>query len=145
MNMAYTKILVAYDGSKASEDAIEQAIMLARDNESTQLEVIHVYNMPNIILGEAIFTPPPGHEREVIAYSHAVVEKAKNLLKGTPHNTVTLHYGNPAKVILEQVEETHCDLIVIGSRGHSGIKEFMLGSVSHNVVLHAKVPVLVVK
>jgi nucleotide-binding universal stress UspA family protein len=143
--MPYTKILVAYDGSKASEDAIEQAIMLARDNESTELEVIHVYNLPTIILGEAIFVPPPGYEKEIIAYSQAVVEKAKNLLKDTPHNTVTLHYGNPAKVILEQAEETHCDLIVIGSKGHSGIMEFMLGSVSHNVVLHAKVPVLVVK
>jgi nucleotide-binding universal stress UspA family protein len=145
MNMPYTKILVAYDGSKASEDAIEQAIMLARDNKLTKLEVIHVYNMPTIIIGEAIFTPPPGHERDVIAYSQAVVEKAKNLLEDTPHKTVTLHYGNPAKVILEQAEVTQCDLIVIGSKGHSGIKEFMLGSVSHNVVLHAKVPVLVVK
>jgi nucleotide-binding universal stress UspA family protein len=143
--MPYTKILVAYDGSKASEDAIEQAIMLARDNESTQLEVIHVYNIPNIIVGEAMFTPPPEYEREIISYSQAVVEKAKNLLKDTPHNTINLHYGNPAKVILEQAEETQCDLIVIGSKGHSGIMEFMLGSVSHNVVLHAKVPVLIVK
>jgi nucleotide-binding universal stress UspA family protein len=145
MKMPYTKILVAYDGSKASEDAIGQAIMLARDNEPTQLEVIHVYNIPTLIIGEGIFTPPPGHEREVIAYSQAIVEKAKKLLQDTPHNTVTLHYGNPAKVILEQAEETHCDLIVMGSKGLSGIKEFMLGSVSHNVVLHAKVPVLVVK
>jgi nucleotide-binding universal stress UspA family protein len=143
--MPYTKILVAYDGSKESEDAIEQAIMLARDNDSTQLEVIHVYNMPTIILGEAIFTPPLGYEKEIMAYSQAVVEKAKMLLKDTPHKNVSLHYGNPAKVILEQAEETHCDLIVMGSKGHSGIMEFMLGSVSHNVVLHAKVPVLVVK
>jgi nucleotide-binding universal stress UspA family protein len=143
--MPYTKILVAYDGSKASEDAIEQAIMLARDNESTQLEVIHVYNIPTLIIGEGIFTAPSGYEREVIAFSQAVVEKAKDLLKDTPHNMVGLHYGIPAKVILEQAEVKHCDLIVMGSKRHSGIKEFMLGSVSHNVVLHAKVPVLVVK
>jgi nucleotide-binding universal stress UspA family protein len=143
--MPYTKILVAYDGSKASEDAIYQAIMLAQDNESTKLEVIIVNHIPTIILGEAIFTPPLGHEREMIAYSQAIVEKAKYLLQDLPHKNVTLHYGNPAKVILEQAEETQCDLIVIGSKGHSGIMEFMLGSVSHNVVLHAKVPVLVVK
>lgn len=145
MKMPYRKILVAFDGSKASEDALEQAIMLARDNELTELEVIHVYNMPTIILGEAVFTPPPGHERELIAYSKSVINKAKTLLEHTPHNTVSLHYGNPAKVILQQAEETHCDLIVMGSKGHSAIMEFMLGSVSHNVVLHAKVPVLVVK
>jgi nucleotide-binding universal stress UspA family protein len=145
MNMPYKKILVAYDGSKASEYAIKQAIMLAQDNESTQLEVVFVYNLPTIILGEAMFTLPSGYETESLAYSKAVVEQAKLLLQDIPHHTVTTHYGNPAKVILEQAEETHCDLIVIGSKGHSGIMEFMLGSVSHNVVLHAKVPVLVVK
>ncbi|MEX2462345.1 MAG: universal stress protein [Paenibacillaceae bacterium] len=143
--MPYTKILVPYDGSKESEDAMQQAIMLARDNESTELEVIHVYNIPAFILGEALFTPPSGYEKEILEYAQAIVEKAKNLLKDTPHQSVTLHYGNPAKVILEQADVTHCDLIVMGSKGHSGIMEFMLGSVSHNVVLHAKVPVLVVK
>jgi len=145
MNMAYKKILVAYDGSKAAEDALEQAIMLAKDNESTELEVIHVYNIPNFMIGEAIFTAPAGHEQEVIAFSKAVIEKAKRLLKDTPHYKVSLHYGNPAKVILEQAEETKCDLIVMGSKGISGIMEFMIGSVSHNIVLHAKVPVLIVK
>jgi nucleotide-binding universal stress UspA family protein len=145
MNVPYKKILVAYDGSKAAEDALEQAIMLARDNESTELEIIHVYNIPNFMIGESIFTPPAGHQQEVIEFSQAVMEKAKRLLKDTPHNTVSLHYGNPAKVILEQAEKTQCDLIVMGSKGLSGIMEFMLGSVSHNIVLHAKVPVLIVK
>jgi nucleotide-binding universal stress UspA family protein len=145
ITMSFRKILVAYDGSKASEDAMEQAIKLAQEDGSTQLEVIHVYNMPTIVIGEIIFTPAPGHEKEVIAHAQAVIEKANNRLKDTPHKTVTLLNGNPAKTILEQAEETKCDLIVIGSRGHGGIVEFMLGSVSHNVVLHAKVPVLVVK
>ncbi|WP_256711219.1 universal stress protein [Paenibacillus sp. FSL H7-0331] len=39
----------------------------------------------------------------------------------------------------------NADLIVIGSRGLNAISEFILGSVSHNVVQHAKIPVLVVK
>lgn len=143
--MPYKKILVAYDGSTAAEDALAQAIMLAQDNESTQLEVIHVYDTPNYVIGVNVFTPPAGHEQEVIAYSQAVIDKAKLLLKDTPHNTVTLHHGNPAKIILEQAEATQCDLIVMGSKGISGIREFMIGSVSHNIVLHAKVPVLVVK
>ncbi len=143
--MAYKKILVAYDGSKASDDAIQQAIMLAQDNKEIQLEILHVYNIPTIILGEAIYTPPTGYENEVIAHSAEVVKRANDLLKDTRHEIVTLLKGNPAKAILEYAEETQCDLIIIGSRGHSGIKEFMLGSVSHNVILHAKVPVLLVK
>lgn len=143
--MPYSKILVAYDGSPSSDDALEQAIMLAQDNESIHLEVIHVYNMPIIVIVGAIFAPSPEQEKELIAYSKAVVEKAEVMLNATRHKTVTMKKGNPAKVILEYAENQKCDLIVIGSRGHSGIVEFMLGSVSHNVVLHAKVPVLVVK
>jgi nucleotide-binding universal stress UspA family protein len=53
--------------------------------------------------------------------------------------------GAPAEVILDYTKKNHNDLIVIGSRGLGGIREFVLGSVSHNVVQHARIPVLVVK
>ena len=53
--------------------------------------------------------------------------------------------GNPAERILEKSRETDCDSIVIGSRGLSGITEFLLGSVSSKVSQYAAVPVFVVK
>jgi nucleotide-binding universal stress UspA family protein len=51
---------------------------------------------------------------------------------------------SPAYVILNHAREHGCDLIIMGSRGLTGIKEF-LGSVSHTVVQNSQVPVLIVK
>lgn len=53
--------------------------------------------------------------------------------------------GNPAELILEKSREDGCDSVVIGSRGLSGITEFLLGSVSSKVSQYAEVPVFVVK
>lgn len=59
--------------------------------------------------------------------------------------TVELLQGSPAEIILNYAKEQDADVIVIGSRGLGGIREFVLGSVSHNVVQSARIPVLVVK
>ena len=53
--------------------------------------------------------------------------------------------GNPAELILEKSREDGCDSVVMGSRGLSGITEFLLGSVSSKVSQYAEVPVFVVK
>jgi Universal stress protein UspA and related nucleotide-binding proteins len=53
--------------------------------------------------------------------------------------------GHPAECILRLAEEEKADLIVIGSRGLSAFKSFLLGSVSDRVVHHAACPVMVVK
>ncbi|NBD27875.1 universal stress protein [Paenibacillus glycinis] len=53
--------------------------------------------------------------------------------------------GRPDKKIIEYAERHHIDLILMGSRGLSGLKELVLGSVSHYVVRHANVPVFIYK
>jgi nucleotide-binding universal stress UspA family protein len=53
--------------------------------------------------------------------------------------------GKPGDIILSEATQGAFDLIVIGSRGLGGFKEFVLGSVSHQVVNESKIPVLVVK
>ncbi|MNI12816.1 Stress response protein NhaX [compost metagenome] len=53
--------------------------------------------------------------------------------------------GSPAEVILSYTKKHDNDVIIIGSRGLGTIREFVLGSVSHNVVQNAKIPVLVIK
>jgi nucleotide-binding universal stress UspA family protein len=64
--------------------------------------------------------------------------------KGAKVETVIAR-GYPSKVILKTAEDVSANLIVIGSRGLSGIRELFLGSVSHAVVQHSTIPVLVVK
>jgi len=143
--MSFQKILVAYDGSKQSEKAIQQAIALTKAEPSSVLEVIHVYQIPAYIVGEALMSLPPKLNQEVYDYAESVVRNAQDQVSSIPGASVVLREGDPARTIVEYAEETQCDLIVIGSRGLGAFKEFVLGSVSHNVVQLAKISVMVVK
>ncbi|MCZ8514788.1 universal stress protein [Paenibacillus filicis] len=58
---------------------------------------------------------------------------------------VRLKEGDAGKEIVKYSEEAGCDLIVMGSRGLSGLREWWLGSVSHHVMQHTKRLVLIVK
>ncbi|MCZ8516728.1 universal stress protein [Paenibacillus filicis] len=143
--MLYSKIIVAYDGSEHSEKALESAIKLAEMNHSAKLEVIYVYVDPfqkMVLGGEGLLLIPSDLQNEMAS---AIVEKAKKAVEGLPYANVIFKEGHPAKIILEYTESEGGDLIVVGSRGLGAIGEFVLGSVSHNIVQHTKVPVLVVK
>jgi nucleotide-binding universal stress UspA family protein len=61
-----------------------------------------------------------------------------------PH-VALLKWGNVAETILQTAAEEQCDLIVLGSRGLSGFKRLMLGSISNAVAAKAQCPVLVIK
>jgi nucleotide-binding universal stress UspA family protein len=53
--------------------------------------------------------------------------------------------GPPANAILNVADVRQCDLIIVGSRGHGSLASLLLGSVSHRVLSHARVPVMVVR
>jgi nucleotide-binding universal stress UspA family protein len=143
--LPYTKILVAYDASEPSEKALDQAVMLTRDNYATQLVIVHVYFFPTAVIGEAIIASSPENNILVYNYAQSVVDKATQRVSSIPLATVLLKQGVPAETILEYADETKCDLIIVGNKRHSGIHDFMLGSVSHTIIQHAEVPVLLVK
>ena len=56
-----------------------------------------------------------------------------------------LREGDPADQLVQSVHDVAGDLIVIGSRGHTGISRIVMGSVAHSVLLHARCSVLVLK
>jgi nucleotide-binding universal stress UspA family protein len=82
-----------------------------------------------------------------------IQEDAEQLLEDEAHRlrdagwtgTTELRSGNPAEEIIRIAEELKVDLVILGSHGWGGIKEFLLGSVSHKVLEHAPCSVLVVK
>jgi nucleotide-binding universal stress UspA family protein len=144
--MLFSNILVAYDGSKASKKALDHAISLAQATLGAKLSVIHVFGFPRAYFGEAYATIPASATKEYYDLSEQTVQDAKELLEASGViGTVEMIQGAPAEVILEYAKKNNPDIIVIGSRGLGGIREFVLGSVSHNVVQHARIPVLVVK
>lgn len=140
----FKKLLVAFDGSSHSMKALQQAVQLAEDNGSA-LYVLHVFQLPTLVMGESYITAPAQMEADAYRKAELILEQAMSFAGPLPDVTGLLKYGRPPEVILEYADEIHADLIIVGSRGLSGIREFVLGSVSHNVVQHAKAPVLVVK
>lgn len=141
--MLFSKILVAYDGSNLSKKALKRAVELVQEHSHSlhppRLEIIHVYALPTFVGSEYAVNS------NYIEAAEATIEEAKSLIPSTLNVKFTLTRGQPAYSILEHAEEIGCDLIVMGSRGLGKIREFFLGSVSHNVVQQAKVPVLIVK
>jgi nucleotide-binding universal stress UspA family protein len=144
--MLFSKILLAYDGSKASNQALERAIELAKVTPRSSLYVVHAFEFPRFFIGEALAPLPASVNKDYYDLAVQTTDEVKSRLEAEGLNaTVELLQGSPAEVILAYAKEHTVDVIVIGSRGLGGIREFVLGSVSHNVVQSARIPVLVVK
>lgn len=144
--MLFTKILLAYDGSKAANKALGRAVELAKVTPGAALDVIHAYDFPRFFVGEGLAPIPASLNKDVYDLAVQTTEEIRERIeKSGVTGQVEMIQGPPAEVILEYANQNGSDLIVIGSRGLGGIREFVLGSVSHNVVQHAKIPVLVVK
>lgn len=145
----FKKILVALDGSKASNNALNCAVKLSEVN-SAELELLTV--IPPIFLpsysiyvlkSEAIADCGKALEtsfRGVLSKAEGDVQKRKPKFKVITR----LEKGEPAEKIVERAERGNFDLIVMGSRGLGG-RVSTLGSVSSRVVDRSSCPVLIVK
>ncbi|MBP1992717.1 universal stress protein [Paenibacillus eucommiae] len=143
--MVFANVLVAYDGSDLSKKALTYALNLVTDNPSARLHVVHVYQFPAFVIGEALIPAPASYDKEYYEQAEKLMDGARDTVASHPNTNIVLKQGQPAFDLLDYAGEQSCDLIVMGSRGLGGIREFVLGSVSHNVVQHSKVPVLVIK
>jgi nucleotide-binding universal stress UspA family protein len=141
----YTRILVATGGSPWSDAAVTSAIALAARTGAdlrvvTVLTVPSTYALPDMMGGSDIVME--GIEAEGQALMAQTAARAASV--GVPCETVCA-WGNVAETILRTAAEERCDLIVLGSRGLSGLKRLMLGSVANAVAAKAAQPVLIVK
>jgi nucleotide-binding universal stress UspA family protein len=144
--MLFSNILLAYDGSKASNKAFDRAIELVQATPDATLTVIHAFDFPRVFIGEGLAPIPASVNKEYYDLAEQTVEEVKKrLVEAGVNGDAQLIQGSPSQIILEYAKEKGSDIIIIGSRGLGGIREFVLGSVSHNVVQNAKIPVLVVK
>ncbi|AIQ62373.1 Stress response protein NhaX [compost metagenome] len=144
--MLFSKILLAYDGSKAANKALDRAVELAKVTQGSSLHVVHAFEFPRFFIGEALAPLPASVNKDYYDVAVKTTEEVKQRLADEGLNAkVELLQGSPAETILKYAKDNEIDIIVIGSRGLGGIREFVLGSVSHNVVQSARIPVLVVK
>lgn len=148
--MLIRKILVAVDGSKPSLEASIQAIDLAKRFE-VELIAIHVID-PRYSHLETALSPRPGRLKEAVMLA---MEKGKQNLDKVKQNAteknvrvktdIIVGRTSVANEIVEYAEKENINIIIIGSRGISGFKRMLLGSVANEVVTYAHCPVFVVK
>lgn len=135
------RILVAVDGSKYGLAAVKSAIKLAVDRglkSVTLINVIPAVSTPNGIMLTG--APPDDVEAwEVFAEPKALLKAAGLEAK------LLLCEGDPSMEIIRVAKKRNYDLIVVGHRGLSPVKAFLLGSVSNRLVAHAPCSVLVVR
>lgn len=141
----FRRILVPTDGSSHATDAAHVALDVAALSGA---EVVAVYVLSVRALAGAESAPlPPFLERRVQeghAHLDAIVELGRQ--RGiTVRPRVMEEYGWTPDAIIRAARDEACDLIVMGSRGLTGLRKLFLGSVAYAVISRAPCPVLVVR
>ncbi|XRG79003.1 universal stress protein [Rossellomorea sp. GAMAL-10_SWC] len=135
-----SKIVVPYDNSELGKKALVTAINIAKQDEEIELIVIMVVNIPYTVSYYRMML-----EAEISA-AQEILNEIEKKLNSLPNKTKSFVLeGNPTETIVNFVKQEDADLVVMGSRGLSGLKEIFLGSVSHYVLQKATCPVLIVK
>ena len=138
----FKRILLATDGSPDAE----QALVCARDialRDGAQVIVVHAFEPVPSFLGHPWRDEVTA--RHVYAGQEVADSAAQNLQEAGIDVVVEVLEGPPADAILKVADVRDCDLIVMGSRGHGTLASLLLGSVSHRVLSHARVPVMIVQ
>lgn len=141
----YSRIVVAYDDSELSKKALKMAMNLAKQDEVIQLYVVMVMQPEKPILYAYGYAIPGNREAQEEQFKKIRDEVEQELAKISNKTRSFILDGDPGHLITEFVKQNDGDLIVMGSRGLSGLKELFLGSVSHYVVQKASCPVFIVK
>lgn len=140
------RIVVGYDGSDASRDALAWATATATAR-GRGLVLVQALLPPVSTGGLGVGLPPSLdliEQLEIAARDE--LEKAADELRavpGAPEVTTTVPIGSPSSVLLAASESA--DMVVIGSRGHGGFAGLLLGSVGAQVAAHAECPVVVIR
>ncbi|MGO8898932.1 MAG: universal stress protein [Isosphaeraceae bacterium] len=138
----FTKILVAIDGSPASEKALAAAVDLAA-NYRAELTALGVVEVPEVVgMIDEVDEIRQGTEAYLRQINEAAVNYARS--RGVVLRSVLVR-GHAAEAIVKYAESEGVNLIVVGQHGHSRIARFLLGSTSDRVSEHSPCTVMIVK
>jgi nucleotide-binding universal stress UspA family protein len=144
----FTRIVVGTDGSETAAEAVRQAVDLARLSSAT-LSIVSAYApVPERrVRGEQSAAPADvqhefGPREDVnIVLEAAAAEARKEGIEVQTHPVE----ADPADAILNVAEQVGADLIVVGNKGMTGARRYLLGSVPNNVSHHAPCSVIIVR
>jgi nucleotide-binding universal stress UspA family protein len=148
-----SKIVVPIDGSENSMEAADFAVKMA-EKYGSEVSAIHVINIDKNLqlLGIHRLSYPDPIKKKIEEARTEVQKWLTEITKNAEHRNVRIKTeiieDSPMSVvstIVNYAEEEKADLIVIGTRGQSGISKMLLGSVASGVVSYAPCPVVVLK
>ena len=144
----FRSIVVGTDGSDTAKEAVREAIELAKQI-GAGLDIVSAYEpVSNQRLREEAKQVPDDMQwmvnpREDV--SNVLEASAKPLQEAGVEVETHAREGDPADAILDVAEEQAADLIVVGNKGMTGAKRFLLGSVPNKVSHHAPCSVLIIR
>jgi nucleotide-binding universal stress UspA family protein len=146
---AFSSILVGTDGSLTAHSAVQYAITLA-GQAGAKLAIVSAYEpvSPERVRAEALSAPEDvqwtiGPREDVLALLTAA--SASATAAGLSDVVTFARQGDGADAIIDVAEELGCDLIIVGNKGMTGARRFLLGSVPNKVSHHAPCSVLIVR
>jgi nucleotide-binding universal stress UspA family protein len=144
----FGRIVVGTDGSETANEAVRQATDLAR-KVGAKLALVSAYEpVSQTRLREERQQVPTDMAHTVSPREDvdATLKAAAKLAEGEGVDVQTFaRQGDPADAILDVAEEENADLIIVGNKGMTGAKRFLLGSVPNKVSHHAPCSVLIVR
>lgn len=143
------KVLLTTDASPHSLRAARMIGELARKDPEMQITILHVVPLPTVLTPAAAAGAPltlPSRLEEYIKNDLTEILRVTIEAVGIDHGRIRTSHtiGTAAESILAAARHETCDLIVLGRRGLSPLKELLLGSVSQAVLHKAQCPVLIV-
>ncbi len=133
------KILLGFDGSEGSEQALNRAMMLL--DEQGELIILAVIPSP----ADKAFVDDEMYQKMKKKADHMIDDVINDI--GQHEFTITsmVEEGDPSAIIIDVSNRLNVDLIVLGSKGTSEIGRYLIGSVANKVVQYAHKPVMVVR
>ncbi|MUK86845.1 universal stress protein UspA [Ornithinibacillus sp. L9] len=144
MEFEYNNIVVAVDGSEASEKAFKKALAIVKRNNA-RLILAHVVDSRTFATAEA-YDRTLGERAEEYAKDliDSYVENAKEV--GITNIVRCIEYGSPkVKIAKDIAKSCQADLIICGATGMNAVERFLIGSVSESITRYASCDVLIVR
>lgn len=144
----YKRIVVGTDGSPSANQAVTHAAELA-SSMGAELHVVHAYKVPDAsaAASQGMLQVDPNELRQgALEHAASVCEAAVQTISGvgaSVHSHIVS--GEAAEAIIGTAEAVDADLIVVGNRGMSGVKRFLLGSVPNRVAHHSPCHVTILR
>lgn len=137
------KILLATDGSDDSKKAVETARTMLNAFPNASLTAIYVTD--NLTLPPGMVIPQELSDAEILYADEMKTKIESDFGEFAGRVTYLNMRGNPVQTICRIADKEKADLIVMGSHGRGAINRILLGSVSHGVLHHTTIPVLIAR